>query len=63
MADGMIGAAPAGQTGTPEAAPVQQQQTAQQQAQPQVNYVTSEQLNADLILFRCWPDICMIIGS
>ena len=46
MADGMIGAAPAGQTGTPEAAPVQQQQTAQQQAQPQVNYVTSEQLNA-----------------
>lgn len=46
MADGMIGAAPTGQTGTPEAAPVQQQQTAQQQAQPQVNYVTSEQLNA-----------------
>ena len=45
MADNLIGAALAGQPGTPAAEPVQQQ-TAEQQAQPQVNYVTSEQLNA-----------------
>lgn len=44
MADNLIGAALAGQQGTPAADPAQQ--TAQQQAQPQVNYVTSEQLNA-----------------
>lgn len=47
MADNMIGAAPAGQPGTSEAAPVQQQPAAPQ-TQPQVNYVTSEQLNATM---------------
>ena len=46
MADGMISAAPAGQPGTPAAEAVQPAQTAEPQAQPQVNYVTSEQLNA-----------------
>lgn len=46
MADIMIGAAPAGQPGTPAAETVQPTQPADPQAQPQVNYVTPEQLNA-----------------
>ena len=46
MADNEISTALAGQQGTPAAVPVQQQQPAQQQAQPQVNYVTNEQLSA-----------------
>lgn len=56
MGDGMIGAAPAGQpgavSGNQQAAGSMQQaaaggqQTVPEQAQPQVNYVTSEQLNA-----------------
>lgn len=46
MADVMIGAAPEGTPGTPAAEAVQPAQTAEEQAQPQVNYVTSEQLNA-----------------
>ena len=45
MADNLISAALAGQPGTSETAPVEQQPAAQQ-TQPQVNYVTSEQLNA-----------------
>lgn len=47
MADNEISAALAGQPGTPAAETVQQQ-TAGQQDQPQVNYVTSEQLNASM---------------
>lgn len=47
MGETTIGAAPAGQPGTPAAAPVTDQ-TAGQQAQPQVQYVTSEQLNASM---------------
>ena len=48
MADVMIGAAPAGQPGTPAAENVQPTQPAEPQAQPQVNYVTPEQLNASM---------------
>ena len=47
MADNGISAALAGQPGTPAAATVEQQ-PASEQAQPQVNYVTSEQLNASM---------------
>lgn len=55
MADGMIGAAPAGQPGTVSAqgagadggtVPAVQTPTAPEANQPQVNYVTSDQLNA-----------------
>ena len=46
MADNLIGAALAGQQETPAAETAGSQQPAEQQAQPQVNYVTSEQLNA-----------------
>jgi len=46
MADIAISAAPAGQPVTPAAEAVQPTQPAEPQAQPQVNYVTSEQLNA-----------------
>ena len=48
MADVMIGAAPEGTPGTPAAETVQPAQPAAPQAQPQVNYVTSEQLNASM---------------
>ena len=55
MADVMIGAAPAGQPGTvsggeaqPQPAAGQQQGSTPVQNQPQVNYVTSDQLNAAL---------------
>ena len=46
MADNEISAALAGQPGMSAAGTVQPEQTAGEQAQPQVNYVTSEQLNA-----------------
>ncbi len=46
MADTLIGAALAGQQGTPDAGTVGTEQTANEQAQPQVNYVTEEKLNA-----------------
>ncbi len=46
MADDLIGAALAGQPGMSDAGTVQPEQTAGQQTEPQVNYVTSEQLNA-----------------
>lgn len=48
MADVMIGAAPAGQPGTPAAETVQPTQPEDPQAQPQVTYVTPEQLNASM---------------
>lgn len=56
MADGMIGAAPAGQPGTVSGtagtagiqAPQAPAAAAPQEQQPQVNYVTNEQLNAAL---------------
>ena len=47
MADNEISAALAGQPGTPAASTVETQSAAPQ-AQPQVNYVTSEQLNASM---------------
>lgn len=46
MADNLISAALAGQQGTPDAGTVGTEQTATEQAQPQVNYVTEEKLNA-----------------
>ena len=46
MADIAMSAAPAGQPVTPDAGAVQPTQPADPQAQPQVNYVTPEQLNA-----------------
>ena len=54
MADGMIGAAPAGQPGAVSVqagadggtVPAVQSPTAPEANQPQVNYVTSDQLNA-----------------
>jgi hypothetical protein len=46
MADNLISAALAGQQGTPDAGTVGTEQTANEQAQPQVNYVTEEKLNA-----------------
>ena len=48
MADVMIGAAPEGQPGSPAAETVQPTQPAEPQAQPQVNYVTQEALNASM---------------
>lgn len=47
MADNEISAALAGQPGTPAASPVEGQ-AAPQQDQPQVNYVTSEQLQSSM---------------
>ena len=48
MADNEIAAALAGQPVTPAAETVTPQTAPQQEAQPQVNYVTSEQLNASM---------------